>query len=295
MTLVPSPPDLEAIVEKLSKISERGAKIASGPMRWPNRLKPADGACWSEDLDSLAGTEIGAGLNEAQRMALRLQELRNLFSISYYSEQKLIRGLQAVRQRHAGTSIAAYLDVFIKEEKRHSFWFSSFCERYCGGLLKDELPSFIDDSGDRSARLVFLSMAFLVESVLDVYNRRLARDMKVLPIVKRINHLHAVEEARHMSFDRAALLNCVAELEDELGPVESEHELVRIAEFLSQIPDLMLKCFCSPQLYAAAGIDDPEEASRQAIASGPSKTVHKMALASTRKFFYSVSLLPEGI
>lgn len=295
MTRVPSPPDMEAVVAKLSDISRRGEKIANGRLPWPAAMDLADGGFWSDDLDSLANTEIGAKLSVAQKHELRFQELRNLFSISFYSEQKLIHGLRAVRVLHEGTPIADYLNIFTREEERHSHWFATYCKRYCNGLLPDVLPKLLDKTAGQSERLVFLGMAFLVESVLDVYNRRLARDMSLQPIVRRINHLHSVEEARHMSFDRAALLNCVAELEVELGPDGAGQELDRIAEFLGIIPQLLIDSFCSPKLYAAAGIEDAEEASRQAITDGPTSTIHKMALASSRKFLRSISLLPEGV
>lgn len=294
MTRVPSPPDMEAVVAKLSDISRRGEKIANGRLPWPAEMDLADGGFWSEDLDSLAETAIGAKLSTEQLHELRFQELRNLFSISFHSEQKLIHGLRAVRILHEGTPIADYLDVFTREEERHSHWFSTYCKRYCNGLLPDVLPKFLDNAGGHSERLVFLGMAFLVESVLDVYNRRLARDMSLQPIVRRINHLHSVEEARHMSFDRAALLNCVAELEEELGLANAEQELERIAKFLGRIPQLLIDSFCSSKLYQAAGIEDAEEASRQAIADGRTASIHKIALASSRKFLVSIGLLPKG-
>lgn len=293
MTRVPSPPDMAAVVSKLSDISRRGEKIANGRLPWPSRLNFYQDSVWSKDLDSLSGTAIGASLNPETLHCLRLQELRNLFSISYHSEQKLIVGLGGVREQYLNTPIADYLDVFIEEERRHSFWFKSFCDRYCHGMLADELPQFSDSSNSRTTRLLFLSMAFLVESVLDIYNRRLARDMSLHPIVRRINHLHSVEEARHMSFDRSALLNCVADLESQLGTHEAELELARIADILSKIPEQLQQGFCSPELYAAAGVDDPEEASRQAIQDGPTAEIHAMALASSRKFLSSVGLLPE--
>ncbi len=295
MTRVPSPPDMVAIVAKLSDISHRGEKIANGRLAWPSRLDFTKDCVWSDDLDSLKDTPVIASLDLKPLQQLRLQELRNLFSISYHSEQKLIQGLGGVRESFEGTPIADYLDVFTHEEHRHSFWFKSFCDRYCAGMLEDYLPQFSDMSNKRTARLVFLSMAFLVESVLDIYNRRLARDMSLHPIVRRINHLHSVEEARHMSFDRAALLNCVAELEEELGPEEAELELARLAEFLNQIPDLLMRSFCSPSLYEAAGIENAEEVSRQALEHGPTAGIHKMALASSRKFLSSVGLLPQTL
>ena len=293
MTRVPSPPDMVAVVAKLSDISRRGEKIAGGRLPWPSRLELNEGGFWSKDLDSLAGTEIGARLSKEERTRLRFQELRNLFSVSYHSEQKLILGLRGVRTRFEGTPIAEYLDVFTNEEERHSHWFGAFCKRYCGGLLEDELPQFADSVSSRSSRLIFLSMAFLVESVLDIYNRRLARDMSLHPIVRRINHLHSVEEARHMSFDRAALLNCVAEMEEEEGLEVAEQELAKLADFLSQIPTILMNSFCSPRLYAAAGIEDAQEASRQAIENGPTAGIHSMALASSRKFLCSIGLLPQ--
>jgi hypothetical protein len=295
MTRVPSPPDMVAIVAKLSDISRRGEKISNGRLPWPSRIDFTKDGFWSEDLDSLNGTEIGASLDEKTRQRLRLQELRNLFSVSFHSEQKLILGLRGVRDSFEGTPIAEYLDVFTSEERRHSFWFKSFCDRYCHGLLPDELPQFSSASSDQTARIMFLSMAFLVESVLDIYNRRLARDMSLHPIVRRINHLHSVEEARHMSFDRAALLNCVVELEAELGVEQANQELIHLADFLGQIPGLLLNGFCSPNLYAAAGIEDGEEASRQALQHGPTANIHKMALASSRKFLDSIALLPQVV
>jgi hypothetical protein len=285
---------MEAVVAKLSDISRRGEKIANGRLPWPTEMDLADGGFWSDDLDSLANTAIGNALTAEQLQELRFQELRNLFSISFYSEQKLIHGLRAVRAVNEGTPIAEYLDVFTREEERHSHWFATYCKRYCNGLLPDVLPKFLDTAGGHSERIVFLGMAFLVESVLDVYNRRLARDMSLQPIVRRINHLHSVEEARHMSFDRAALLNCVADLEVELGLDQANQELERIAEFLGQIPQLLINSFCSAKLYAAAGIENAEEASRQAIEVGPTATIHMMALASSRKFLTSIGLLPEG-
>lgn len=293
MTRVPSPPDMVGIVAKLRDISRRGEKIANGRLPWPSRVNFTKDGFWSEDLDSLNGTEIGATLDHNTRQQLRLQELRNLFSVSFHSEQKLILGLHGVRQKFDGTPIADYLDVFTSEERRHSFWFKSFCDRYCHGLLPDELPQFSSASSDQTARIMFLSMAFLVESVLDIYNRRLARDMSLHPIVRRINHLHSVEEARHMSFDRAALLNCVADLDEELGNEQADQELARLAEFLDRIPELLLHGFCSPNLYAAAGIENAAEASRQALQDGPTANIHRMALASSREFLRSIGLVPE--
>lgn len=291
MSLVPSPPDLEAIVLQLGEKSRRGAPIAKARLAWPKALKAEDGGLWSEDLRSLRGTQLLETLSPELQQALDLQELRHLFSVSLYSETKLIRGLTGLRDQFDDGPVQDYLDIFIEEEERHSYWFGSFCHRYCDDLLPDELPSFRSQDDKDPTGLFFLCMAFLVESVLDVYNRRIARDMDLKPIVRRINHLHSVEEARHMSFDRAALLTGVAHLERVAGQ-HAEAELAELAAVLGEVPRLLLDSFCSPSIYAAAGLEDPEDASRQAKMLGPTTTIHAMALDSSLKFLRSLKLVP---
>jgi hypothetical protein len=202
---------------------------------------------------SLYGTELWDGLSEQQRIELSRQELASIASTGLWFEIVLIEMLgrwaynqdpQDPRTQYALTEIG--------DETRHVLMFARAIEKL--GAPTYRPPRLI-----RNLARVYKAVAtgpalfapvLVAEEMTDRLQRETVNDEDVQPLVRMVNRIHVVEEARHVRFAREevtrqmATLNAPAKV---LSTIVSAGVAAGIASAL-----------VNPQVYRAVGIDPRE-------------------------------------
>jgi hypothetical protein len=153
----------------------------------------------------------------------------------------------------------------IAEECRHSIMFGRTAEKCLGddvGKLP-KIPAAVLQVAQVMQTLLPLSAAtwagiLMVEDILDKMQRETTKDETVQPLVRMMNRIHILEEARHMSYAREELMHSVA------ASGRAGNAVSRFVIALGAWADPRLAIH--PQVYRNVGLD-PKEARRQALAS----------------------------
>jgi len=96
------------------------------------------------------------------------------------------------------------------------------------------------------------------EEITDRYQREMAADDSIQPIVQIVNRIHILEEARHIGFARTELARSAARLPRAELPVQ------RV--ILGRAAFTVARNLVNPQVYRSVGLD-PAEARRAALAN----------------------------
>src|SRR5262249_21207794 len=78
-----------------------------------------------------------------------------------------------------------------------------FCTDYAKKIYPDRKLVFPREHAAGEEEFLFFVKVMIFEEIVDVYNRRMGDDQRLVPIVREINRLHHIDEARHLSFGRA--------------------------------------------------------------------------------------------
>jgi hypothetical protein len=96
------------------------------------------------------------------------------------------------------------------------------------------------------------------EEVTDRYQREVVADESIQPLIRMVNRIHILEEARHIGFARAELARSAAAL--------SRAELPYHRALLGRIAFIVARNLVTPEVYRPAGLD-PREAHQAALAN----------------------------
>jgi P-aminobenzoate N-oxygenase AurF len=96
------------------------------------------------------------------------------------------------------------------------------------------------------------------EELTDRYQREMVADESIQPLIRMVNRIHVVEEARHIGFARAELARTAAAL--------SRAELPYHRALLGRTAFIVARNLVTPEVYRSAGLD-PREAHRAALAN----------------------------
>jgi len=245
-----SPIDFDRFVKYLSAISEEQF-IDPRHFEWPDELDP-DAWYFTPELISLYGSPVWASLDERQRKRLSFAEAVNFFSLNIHGEKYLISEIS--RRLYAGddSALSRYLLHFVDEEARHMMYFSGFCNRYAGKIYPDR-TLHSEDSGDVELDMfVLFARINVFEEIVDYYNRTMAKDERLAPVVREINRIHHVEELRHLNFGRNFLRHCLDRHIDDWD--EARRQALR--DHLSSYLAFVWKQYYNPDAYQDAGIED---------------------------------------
>jgi len=276
---------LSELTTRLCRISQEHFIDPFSRLDWPESLE-RDQWFMSPELLSLHGTRHFDALDEEQRQRLSFFELINFFSINIHGERMLIEGLAKRLYRKNTETVSPYLHHFLDEENKHMFYFGRFCNQYAGKVYAEKKFSVEREYAEGEEEFLFFARAMLFEELVDVYNRRMAKDQQLVPIAREINWLHHFEEARHLVFGRRIveeLFECHAS--DWPGQVQE-----RVRDELVHFFDATWKEFFNPEAYKDAGLQDPYdlrrdlladesvEARRQALSERCARTLYKVGL-----------------
>lgn len=279
---------LEALTEKLCRISQQNFIDPFSRLEWPETLD-RDRWFMSPELISLHGTPLFAAMTLEQQRLLSFFELINFFSINIHGERSLIEGLAKRLYRNHTRVVSPYLHHFLDEENKHMFYFGRFCNQYAGKVYAEKKLTIERDYADGEEEFLFFARVMLFEEMVDIYNRRMAKDRELVPIAREINWLHHFEEARHLAFGR----RLVEELFDQHGADWEPAIHQRVADELVCFLDATWKEFFNPEAYRDAGLDDVHALRRQALADDAIRTRRHVLCVRSARTLMKIGVLTE--
>jgi hypothetical protein len=207
---------------------------------------------------SLYGTDLWERMSEEQRRELSRQELASVASIGLWFELCLIQMLvrwayhqdpQDPRTQYALTEIG--------DETRHILMFAKAIAKvgaptYRPPRLVHQLARIYKATAVGPA---LFAPVLVAEEMTDRLQREMVNDEDVHPLVRMVNRIHVVEEARHVRFAREE----VARQMRAIGP---------LAKIISNLASAIVAAFVatsmiSPDVYREVGLD-PTEATKAA-------------------------------
>jgi len=250
---------LAKTVERLCRVSREQALDPRSVLEWPEAVDP-DAWYTSPELISLHGTEAYDALDEPARKRLSFFEAVAFYSINIHGERFLMEGLAKRLYRKEHEAISPYLHHFLEEENKHMTYFGTFCLRYAGRIYPERKVAFPSEHAPGEEDFLFFAQVLVFEEIVDVYNRRMARDERLHPLAREINRLHHFEETRHLSFGR----DLVQSLLDDASWDDAARARIagRIGAFLAAT----WREYYSADAYRDAGIPEPFEVRRRAMA-----------------------------
>jgi P-aminobenzoate N-oxygenase AurF len=207
---------------------------------------------------SLYGTELWNRMTEAQRIELSRQELASVASTGLWFEIILIQLLARwTYHRDPQDPRTQYALTEIGDETRHVVMFAKAIARL--GAPTYRPPQLIHQLARIykavAAGPALFAPVLVAEEITDRLQREMVNDESVHPLVRMVNRIHVVEEARHVRFAREEVARQMA----RIGPINKMVTNVASAVVAAFVAGALI----SPDVYREVGLD-PVEASRAA-------------------------------
>jgi hypothetical protein len=202
---------------------------------------------------SLYGTPLWERMTEEQKIELSRQELASVASTGLWFEIVLIQMLarwayhqdpQDPRTQYALTEIG--------DETRHIVMFAKSIARLGAPTYRPpRLVHHLARIYKATARGPALFAPVLIaEEITDRLQREMVNDESVHPLVRMVNRIHVVEEARHVRFAREEVERQMA----RLGPIAKAVNNVASAVVAAFVASTLI----SPDVYREVGLDPAE-------------------------------------
>lgn len=210
---------------------------------------------------SLYGTPLWDELSPEQRIELSRHELASIVSVGLWTELILIQMLvRDAYHRDPRDPRTHYELTEIGDETRHVIMFAKALDRM--GVPAYRPPRFVHHLArlyKATARGPMLFGPVLVtEEITDRLQRESMNDDGIHPLVRMVNRIHVVEEARHVRFAREEL----SWVMPRLSPLARAHHRL-VAAIVSA---LVASVLIDPAVYESVGLD-PAAARRVARAN----------------------------
>jgi hypothetical protein len=211
-----------------------------------------------EERVSLYGTPLWHRLSDEQRHELAKHELASMASAGLWFEIILIQMLarytfhQDPQDRHT-----QYALTEVGDETRHIVMFARLVQRmgiptYRPGRFVHNLARLYKATARGT---VIFAPVLVAEEVTDRLQRATMNDDSIVPLVRMVNRIHVVEEARHVRFAREEVARLVRR-QSPLTRMLANTLAATVAAFI-------VSTLINSQVYAAVGLD-PREAARVA-------------------------------
>lgn len=250
--------DREKTAERLLKSSAEKFYDPEVDIDWSAPL--VDGLFYiPEQRISLYGTPLYDSLTVEQRIELSKHELASIASVGLWFEVLLMQMLlKVVYNTDPTTRHAQYALTEVADECRHSTMFARLVERigcppYGPSKRVHRLAKLLPTIGYGPA---LYGSILVAEEILDRLQREAMNDETIQPIVRMVNRIHVLEEARHVRFAREEVLRGVSELR--------KFELPYQKWLIGYVSLMITRSLINPEVYAAVGLD-VREAHRQAL------------------------------
>jgi hypothetical protein len=210
---------------------------------------------------SLYGTDLWRGMSEAQRIELSKHELCSIASVGIWFEVILMEVLSRyIYERDPLRRHVQYALVEIADECRHSVMFARMIETI--GCPAYGVTPTVHRLGRLFKRITtgpsMFATILVAEEVLDTLQRETMRDERVQPLVRMVNRIHVLEEARHVRYAREEI--------ERLVPRLSKPELAYHRLVLARAAYMVVRSLVHPDVYAAVGLD-PKQGRAAAMAN----------------------------
>ncbi|GGN24940.1 membrane protein [Lentzea pudingi] len=250
--------DREKTAERLLKSSAEKFYDPEVDIDWSAPL--VDGLFYiPEQRISLYGTPLYDSLTQEQRIELSKHELASIASVGLWFELLLMQMLVKVVYNTDPTSRhAQYALTEVADECRHSTMFARLVERvgcpaYGPRKHTHRLGKLLPTIGYGPAMYGSILVA---EEILDRLQREAMNDETVQPLVRMVNRIHVLEEARHVRFAREELTRGMEGLRGFEKPYQKW--------LIATVSMMITRTIIHPEVYAAVGLD-VREAHRQAL------------------------------
>lgn len=250
--------DQERTAERLLRSSAEKFYDPDVDIDWSAPLVPGK-IFQPEHRISLYGTHLWDRLSPEQRVELGRHEIASVASNGVWFEVILMKMLlNEVYNMDPTTSHVQYALTEIAEECRHSTMFGQ-------AIAALGMPAYGPRKiVHRRARLLpvigygpaLYACVLIVEEVLDRWQREAMADEDIQPMIRMVNRIHVLEEARHVTFARQQ----VAAGMPKLNKVELAYQRWLVATVGYQVINTLV----NPAVYRAVGLD-PHEAKQVAM------------------------------
>jgi hypothetical protein len=257
---------------------------------WPEALD-ATAWCMPPELISIYGTPEYEALDDAQRRRLSFFEIANFFSLVLQGERPLVQGL--VHRFHAKNESAAvtdYLHHFVDEENKHMIMFGEFCHRYVGKVYPEKKISLPREYAKGEEDVAFYCKVMVVEEYGDYYNVAIEKDERIEPLVRELNRVHHVDEARHLAFGRVRL----AELFEQHAAGWTSETLDGFQAWLAAYLKASWADYYNPTMYRDAGLGDGYNLRQVALSHPVCAAQRQRASAKLVNYFLKYGMLREA-
>jgi len=277
--------DFDQFLEKLSSISERDY-IDPASLQWPEAVD-LDAWYFTPELISIFGSDTWHSMDEIQQKRLSFFEAVNFFSLNIHGEKYLISEISRRLFDSDNSKLSSYLLHFVDEESRHMMYFSGFCQRYAGEIYPDRTIHGNDSDDAEYDMFMLFARINVFEEIVDHYNKTMASDERLAPVIREINRIHHVEEVRHLAFGRKFLKQCLDRNISTWGNSRRTELQASLMEYL----DCVWKEYYNPRIYKDAGLQDSFQL-WQTTASSLAATHHRNIVNRERlKFLTKMNLL----
>ena len=215
---------------------------------------PAGKPFQPEHRSSLYGTRLWDRLTPEQRLELGKHELASVASNGIFFEVLLMQLLlKEVYNGDPTTRHVQYALTEIADECRHSTMFARSVERagapaYGPVKIVHRLGKLLPVIGYGPA---LYGSILVAEEILDRIQRESMADENIQPLVRMVNRIHVLEEARHVTFAREEVTRRMAEL--------GKAELIYQRWLIAAVSFAITRSLINPRVYRAIGLD-PREA-----------------------------------
>jgi hypothetical protein len=250
----------ERVADRLLRSTAARSYDPDVDIDWSAPLLPGKGYVL-EHRCSLYGTALWQQLSPEQRTELGKHEVASVASTGIWLEIMLVRML--ARLAYQGDPVSRrvqYALTELGEECRHTIMFARMIEKLGTPVygppphiraLGNLLPAMATGPSGWAAILIG-------EEIPDRFQRELAVDDSIQPLVRMVSRIHILEEARHISFARAELPRSVA--------AASRAGLMYHRLLTARFAFIMSRCLVSPLVYRSVGLD-PRVAHAAALAN----------------------------
>jgi hypothetical protein len=202
---------------------------------------------------SLYGTALWDRMSEDQRIELSKHEIASIASVGLWFEILLMQMLlKEVYRSDPTTMHVQYALTEIADECRHSTMFARMVERI--GCPPYGPPAHVHRLGRLLPTIGYgpalYGSILVAEEVLDRLQRETMADETVQPLVRMVNRIHVLEEARHVRFAREEVVRGMTSV--------SKVELPYQRWLLATVAMFITRSLINPRAYAAVGLDAAE-------------------------------------
>lgn len=244
-----APRDREVLADRLLTASAKHSYDPMTAIDWDQPPVPGLAYLPLEHV-SLYGTSLWEKLSDSERIELSKHEIASAMSVGLWFELVLMQLLaRYAYDLDPCSAHAKYALTELGDETRHSIMFARVAEtlgvpRYRPARLTHEITRVAKATMGGPSMFAAILVA---EETTDRMQRVMMDDPAIQPLIRAVNRIHVIEEARHVRFAREEVSRRMA----DLGLAAREmHRLVTAV-----VAYLIIDSLIDPQVYRSVGIE----------------------------------------